>query len=245
MRNDYQDLKNAQIYTDFLDSANGIIQQKILAESIIKALPASPEALILDAACGNGWLAAQIKPSRPKTYACDSSGTLIAIGKTRFPAVEFSHADLLKELPYPPGFFDAIILNMAAPDISDLIPALKNLAIKLKPGGQLLITVPNPYYTYPAAVWKRTLNDIFLFRKPRLIIDKEYFGPTQITREFNGHKIASNFYSLNDYFSAAASAGLTLHRFTELKSQTDSAEFDLNYQMFRYPLILLMEFKKA
>ncbi len=244
MESAYQELKAAQIYVDFLASPNGQIQQKILEEAVLSALPDSKESVILDAACGTGWLANNLKPRYPKTYACDSSSTLIAIGKSSYPAVEFSHADLLKKLPYPAGFFDAVVLNMAGPDISNLGVAIKNLTGKIKPGGKLIMTVPNPYYSFPAAVWKRSISDILMMRKPHLKINDQYFGKQTIVREFNGQKIASNFYTLDDYSSAAASAGLCAEKIKELKSQTDSPRFDLNYQLFRFPLILMMEFKK-
>jgi len=244
MENAYQELKAAQIYTEFLASPNGQIQQKILEKAILAALPDSKESVILDAACGNGWLANNLKPRFPKTYACDSSAILIAIGKSNYPAVEFSQTDLQKNLPYPDGFFDAVILNMAAPDISDLSAAIKNLAAKTKPGGKFIMTIPNPYYSFPAAVWKRTIWDFLMRRKPKLTIGDGYFGKKNILREFNGQKIASNFYTLDDYLSAAASANLCLEKITELKSQKGSPRFDLNYQMFRYPLILLLEFHK-
>ncbi|MDE2311496.1 MAG: class I SAM-dependent methyltransferase [Patescibacteria group bacterium] len=243
MNGAYQDQKIARVYTDFLDSFNGQIQRQILGQAISGALPEG-DLTLLDAACGTGWLAAELKPRFPKTYACDSSSQLIALGRQRYPAVEFSHCDIQISLPYPDGFFDAIILNMAGPDLSDLDAALKNLAAKTKNGGRLILTLPNPYYTYPAAVWKRSPLDFLLRRKPKLLINKNYFGPEQIIREFGGQTIPSHFYSLSAYFMAAKRANLNFNRLAELKSQTDSSRFDLNYQMFRYPLILLLEFYK-
>lgn len=244
MENGYQEQKTAQNYIDFLESTNGKIQRAMLLQAIMAALPAG-DVSILDAACGTGWLAAELKPRYPKIYACDSSGPLIAHGKQRYPAVEFSHCDVSAELPYPAGFFDVIILNMAGPDIADLEAAMKNLAAKIKMGGRLIMTIPNPYYTYPVAVWKKTMLDVLLGRKPRLKISDEYKTQKNITREFGDKTIASNFYTLNDYTSAAKESGLNLNNITELKSQTDSGRFDLNYQMFRYPLILLLEFSKT
>ena len=191
MKDGYQDPKSAQHYLDFLDSADGQIHRQILAQAILGALPAGDPA-ILDAACGSGWLAAELKSKYPKTYACDSSSTLIDYGKRRFPAVEFSHCDMENQLPYPPGFFDCVILNMAGPDLSNLDAALKNLAAKLKMDGRLILTVPNPYLTYPVMVWKRSVWDILLRRKPKLKTNSAYFGTRKTVREFGGKNIASN-----------------------------------------------------
>ncbi len=228
----------------FLDSANGRIQQQIIFDAISELFPKTDGTAILDAAGGIGWLAAKLKTGGNRIYACDFSRTLIAAGQRRFPAVEFSHCDLTGPLPYPDGFFDAAILNMAAPDIAELSAALKNLAAKIKMGGRLVMTVPNPYLTYPVAVWKRSIADAILGRKPRLRFNRVYPAKKNIVREFNGKKISSHFYTLDDYLAAARQAGVSLFNMRKLKSQTDSGRFDLSYQMFRYPLILLMEFRK-
>ncbi len=244
MSNGYQNPKKAQIYEDFLASTNGQIQREILTKALLSALPSSPQTAILDAASGNGWLAADLKNIYDKVYGCDGSAALISSARQRYKAVEFSHCDLCGDLPYPAGFFDAVILNMAAPDIEDLNTAVKNLTGKLKFGGKFLMTIPNPYYSYPVAVWKRSLIDVLLFRKPQLKINRSYFGPKEIQREFNGKKIDSHFYTMSDYLGPAGNAGLGLTKIHELKSQTDGKQFDLNYEMYRFPLILMLEFKK-
>jgi SAM-dependent methyltransferase len=244
MGNTYQDQKTAADYLAFLASANGKIQQQILFNAIAAALPPAAETVILDAGCGPGWLAGKLKSRYLKIYGCDASEYFINIAKTQNPQAEFFTADVTASLPFLDNFFDIIILNMSAPDIADLPSGLLNLSARLKKGGRLIMAVPNPYCTYPVAEWKRTPADVLLGRKPRLKINGPYLNQKNIVREFEGKKIASNFYTLQDYLDASSRAGLTIHRLTELKSQTDSNQFDLNYQMFRYPLILLLEFKK-
>ena len=251
MENAYQDPKAAQNYIAFLDSPNGKIQRWILQDAILKALPASSDITILDAGCGIGWLADKLISDNHKTYACDSSTALINEGKSRYPKVEFSNAGLQNSLPYPDDFFDCVILNMAASDIADLAAVMKNLSAKLKTNGKLIMTIPNPFYTYPVAVWKRSPLDILLGRKPTLKIVKPYQQYKNIALSFGGDqkrqnvKIISNFYTLGDYQASASSAGFCPAKITELKSQTDSLQFDLNYQMFRYPLMLILEFSKC
>lgn len=242
--NGYQEPETAKNYIDFLGSINGQIQQNILFAAISKTLPSSAETVMLDAACGTGWLASRLKPGYPKIHACDESLALIDYGKQHYPETKISRADLAGALPYNDGFFDVVILNMAAPDLENLDQAMKNLGAKLKINGKIIMTVPNPYLTFPIAAWKRSVFDVLLRRKPSLKIAGNYFGPKKISREFAGNKIPSHFYTIADYLTTAKQAGLIFERLAELKSQTDSKEFDLNYQMFRYPLIWLLEFRK-
>ncbi len=244
MESAYQEPKEAQKYLNFLDSPNGRVQRQILSASILARLPKNHDAKILDAACGPGWLTKILSTNFTHAEGCDISPVLIQTAQKNSPQINFKIVDILKPIPYGVNFFDTIILNMAGPDLADLATAFKNLSAVLKPAGQILITIPNPAYTYPAAVWKRSWLDILLGKKPQLKI-KTPPKAGHINREFNkGQTIASYFYSLNDYLTAANKAGLQHAQTTELRSQTDSLNFDLNYQMYRYPLILLLEFSK-
>ena len=242
----YQDEPIADQYLTFLSSKNGQIQRAILWEAIKQRLPKNNQAKILDAAAGSGWLTKSLTEKYPKAQGCDVSEPLIKFAKKEFRGIEFKIADLEKSLPYDSEFFDSVIVNMAAPDISDLQEMFKKIFAVLKPAGQLILTLPNPYYTYPVGVWKRSLLDFLLMRKPKLCIRADYNHTQKIVREFNNNqtKINSNFYPLSEYITKARSSGFTLVDMEELRSRTDSPDFDLNYQLYRYPLLLLLEFAK-
>lgn len=250
MSNAYQDPNTALKYLDFLNSLNGQIQQEILLKAVLARLPKTEDPKVLDAACGPGWLAAALKKYYPQAKACDSSEFLIQFARIHHPEIDFKEADVNLPLPYQKNFFNAVILNMVAPDLDDLALAFKNLAALLKPNGHLLVTAPNPPYTYPVAEWKRSGFDVLLGRKPKLKIVRPLKQYLNIQREFNPLskegtiKITSNFYLLEGYLQAAQRAGLALSFKQEIKSDRDSKKFDLNYQLYRYPLLLLLEFKK-
>ncbi len=245
MLNAYQDANSAIKYLDFLNSPNGQIQQNILWQAISPRLPKNPDSKILDAGCGPGWLACKLREHYPNTEACDSSGLFIKFAKTHCPNILFKETGLLQPLPYPPNNFDVIILNMVAPDLANLDLAIKNIATNLKPGGKLIMTVPNPKYSYPAAVWKRSFLDILLGKKPKLILNTPPPAGQKIQREFSCRNfIPSFYYTLENYQKAARTAALTQTHLEEIKSLSDSKKFDLNYQLYRYPLLLLLEFSK-
>ncbi len=247
MSNTYQDSKTAQNYLNFLTSKNGQLQQNFLWESIKKYLPEQKNAKILDAACGSGWLTSKLKNLQYEIEAFDVSESLINEAKKTVPNVNFKVWNLNQSLPYFKNYFDCVILNMAGPDLENLEIAFLHLNQILKTEGILILTLPNPRYTYPTAVWKRSLLDFLLFRKPNLkIVSSEKKEQKNISREFKkGQTILSNFYPTDAYLKTAENLGLKLQTLEEIKSLKDSPDFDLQYQLFRYPLLLTMMFKKS
>lgn len=234
-------------YVNFLASATGQIQQQVLWDALKKHLTQNSQQEILDAACGPGWLTKKLAESFPKVQGFDDSEVLIKIARNECKGINFKIADVTQPLPYPENFFDAVIFNMAAMDVDNLSAAFKNLLSIIKPTGQLLLTIPNPYYTYPVAVWKRSIFDVLLGSKPRLKLNSDYFHSGQtVEREFKkGETIASHFYKLADYLTAARSAGFGLKTLEEISSATDDSKFNLRYQLYRYPLLLLLGFGKT
>ena len=204
----YQDPISAIKYLDFLNSTNGQIQQKVLLNAIRPKLGNNYLQIILDAACGSGWLAGALKKDYKHIEACDASDFLIKFAKVNHPGVNFKTATLNKPLPYEKNVFDVAVLNMAAPDLEDLGGALKNVADVIKSGGSLLMTVPNPIYTYPAAEWKRSWTDVLLGKKPTLRILSLVASGQKVQREFGASgKITSYYYTLPTYIEAAKKAG--------------------------------------
>ena len=185
------------------------------------------------------------KNCKPIRRALAVEKFFITFAKGLYPKIEFKVTGFNQALPYSPNIFDVVILNMVGPDINSLTDSFKNLATVLKPGGKIIMTIPNPKYTYPAAEWKRSIWDILLLRKPKLKLKTPPLSGSLITREFGGDiKINSHYYSLDAYIQAAASTGLQLKSTIEIKPLAPSSDFDLNYQLSQYPLVLLLEFSK-
>ena len=241
----YQDKNSIRSYLKFLNSANGRLQQKFLFEAIEPLLPRWRKAAILDAACGPGWFLAALDGRYPNLSGFDASPALASLAKKMAPGANIQIADVTHGLPFAPQSFDCIVLNMAAPDIHNLKQAFKNLSLVLKPGGRLILTLPNPDLTYPKAVWKRGLWGRLKKRLPELKLTGEQVrSGEKIEREFGKEKISSFYYSLQDYADAAANAGLTQNSLIEIRSEKDSPEFNLTYQLYRYPLLLALSFEK-
>ncbi|MCC7356329.1 MAG: class I SAM-dependent methyltransferase [Candidatus Doudnabacteria bacterium] len=243
--NPYNDKQTTAEYLHFLNSENGQIQQDVLSKALEQKLEKNNDLKILDAACGSGWLTKKLSEKYPFIEGCDSAVTLIEHAKVQYPNVKFSVANLQSPLPYTPESFNTIILNMAATDLSKLEEAYKNLETVLKPNGQLLVTIPNPMNTYPFGIWKRSLIDRLLFRKPQLFLRPLPYNSQELLPSWNASTPTSRYYSLEDHINSVTKNNFALTNFVEIRSDTDSPKFNLQYQLYRYPLLLLLEFKKT
>jgi ubiquinone/menaquinone biosynthesis C-methylase UbiE len=244
----YQQPDKAKEFADFLDTEEGEVQKDLHWQAIKKLLDLSTPANILDAACGTGWLAGKIKESAPtdkiSVFGCDSSIPLIQNAKERFVDIHFDLADLQDTLPYTEKFFDSIILNMAIHDLNQPEKALANLNRVLKNDGQLIITLANPYYSYPVGIWKRGILDFLLGRKPVLRL-KDYWSFKKADRSFTWHSgNSSYFYTLPETINWLVAARFKLDSMEEITNPVDSQKFGRRYKMHRYPLNLLLSLSK-
>jgi len=74
------------------------MQHGLILESLKPLLPNSASAAILDAGCGDGWLAGTFW-RLPATMGFDISQELIEIAKKNHPSIKFTAADAAGKLP--------------------------------------------------------------------------------------------------------------------------------------------------
>lgn len=243
--NFYEDKETAEQFIEFLESANGAIQKQILLEALTPHLPTNADNKILDAACGTGWLAGELSSKYHVMEAFDSSETLINNAKQKFPNINFQVLDAGGTLPYQDNIFNVVILNMASHDLSDQPKSFANLFRILKPAGTLLVTLANPYYSFPVGVWKRGLLRRLLDKKPLLKLRPYNFFKNLQDRAFKwNHKLTSRFYPLSEQINNLLEARFVLTHMEDLESKTDSETFNATYQLYRFPTILLLKLKK-
>ncbi len=241
MNDSYNGLEGAEEYINFINSEDGLIEQKFLWNVISSRLSAEDGKNLLDAACGQGWLTAKLAEKFGTANGCDGSKFLIDYANAHYSSGKFLVADVCDKLPYPEASFSAIILNMAAHDLRDQKTGFKNLFSALRPGGKLIMTIANPYYAYPVGVWKRGIIGRLLFKKPSLKV-RPY---NLMQKDFVwGKHLKPHFYPLSEQINNVLSAGFNLTHFQDLKSLEDSPSFNLQYQLHRFPHILLLEFKR-
>ncbi len=115
-----------------------------LVDELIKA--STPEALILDAACGVGHLSG-IYAEQKKIVGIDEQFSAISDCISSYKGV-YSQASLY-EIPFPDNQFDLILFLDAIEHFTDPEKALGELARILKPEGKILICTMN----YDSPLW--------------------------------------------------------------------------------------------
>jgi SAM-dependent methyltransferase len=131
MDHSYNNDGASKAYRDFLSSVDGQIFRDTLGKTFLERVSVNltPEqpARILDAGCGDGWLAGLLIDGYPhaRVHACDAGAPLIEDAKNRFPNVEFTTCDLNKPLPYEQNFFDLICASMVIHDVEDELATLQ------------------------------------------------------------------------------------------------------------------------
>jgi len=102
-------------------------------------VPASAAA-VLDAGCGDGFLAARLTRHVPHVIAIDIDAPVLGRARARFPGVPVTwcHGDILTP-PLRPGSFDAVLSNAMFHHLPDTRAALRQLSRLVRPGGTLAI----------------------------------------------------------------------------------------------------------
>lgn len=241
----YDNPEGAQNYLNFLASEDGQFFQKILFESFHNRLGENKDQKILDVACGPGWLAQKIYDAGYKNIqACDGSRNFLAHAQKTYPQIKFTEVDLNSRLPYEDNEFDTLVFSMAAHDVEDQVKTFTELRRVLKPGGKIMLTMVNPYYAFPVAVWKRGLIGRLLNRIPRMLVRPYHWFSTE-SRNFTFHKtLECYFYKLSEHLNHLTDAGFTFTFMHELESKEDSVVYNLQYRLHRFPVIIYLEFKK-
>jgi 2-polyprenyl-3-methyl-5-hydroxy-6-metoxy-1,4-benzoquinol methylase len=114
---------------------------------------------VLDAGCGEGYLARWLAARGAHVTGIDLSARLIALARAKDPggSIDYQVADLSQPLPSAAGRFDAAASYLVLNDVRDFRGFAATLAASLAPGGRLALALNNPY----SAVTDRHVTDYF------------------------------------------------------------------------------------
>ncbi len=136
--------KDAEVYDYFSTNEIAATKQEIkrLHQEIIKRVPAGAE-LLLDAGCGNGWLAHHFLKKNKKVISMDISTINPARALQNNP--NENHAAIVADayhLPLKNNSIDCIVASEIMEHVHSPKLFVQSLLEKLAPGGRLIITTP-------------------------------------------------------------------------------------------------------
>lgn len=189
---------------------------------------------VLDAGCGEGYLARILADRGAKVTAIDLSARLIEMAREKDPenTIEYLVADLSDPLPDYQQRFDLIASNLVLNDVYDYQGFITTLGTVVKPGGRLVVTMNNPY-SY--VVRKHVTN---------------YFdsGAAFPYRGMSAEGIKVHFYqrTLEDYIDAFLAAGFQLAKLADLATIVNNPRMDtLLPEGYQFPYFMILSFVKA
>ncbi len=113
-----------------------------------------PEGKVLDVGCGPGVLAQDMRERGCTYWGIDISTRMLDVARSHFDKddrVHFLHGDAMR-LDFPSCFFDAVLCLGVIDMLRDPRQAMREIIRVLKPGGTLIISLPN--LTSPYAWWR-------------------------------------------------------------------------------------------
>jgi SAM-dependent methyltransferase len=122
------------------------VQRDLELQFIFSQLPA--DAQVLEVGCGNGYVTRQLRERVRHVDAFDYAENMVARGRANYGETNnrFFHGSVLDPQACEAGAYDAavcvrVLINLR--DAGEQETALGNIARWLKPGGKLILVVPN------------------------------------------------------------------------------------------------------
>lgn len=189
---------------------------------------------VLDAGCGEGYLARVLSARGAQVTGIDLAPRLIEQARRRDPGgvIDYRVADLSRPLPGAVHSFDAVASYLVLNDVRGYRGFVTTLGVVLKPGGRLVLAINNPYN----AVIRKSVTDYF---------QSEAVSPYRGLWEA-GIRTYYRHRTLQEYLDAFLSAGLSLVKLTDIPAMASVADPDTILPPGgRFPRFMLLTFTKA
>ncbi len=137
----------------------------------------------LDVGCGPGIMAEHLTERGFEFYGVDISREMIHQAEAKYGGQKMCHFSTgrVEKLDFPDSYFDIVICMGLVEYIEDDVAAIKEVCRVLKPGGELIVTLPNRLSPY--RIWSRVFfNKKILDLIKRKILRKK--APTLFHREY-------------------------------------------------------------
>lgn len=208
-----------------------LVQPGSIIGRMLECLGALAGREVLDAACGEGYLARVLAAEGARVTGLDVSPRLIELARAKDPdgSIIYQVADLSRPLPAFEGRFDRIGSHLALNDVPDYRGFATTLASLAKPGGRVVLAFNNPY----SSIVRDHVKDYFASGTIGV-----YGG---MTRQLGG---AVHYFhrTLEDYLDAFLATGLRLIKLADV----DSAHVQWPYlpEGYTFPVFMILAFVK-
>jgi SAM-dependent methyltransferase len=131
-----------EAYRCWRASRLGRITDRLEEQLILELIGPSAGKRILDAACGDGVLAAALARGGAIVTGIDSDTRMLAAGRARVEQARLAAALIegdIRALPFPDAAFDVVVAVTVLCFVPDAGRAVREMARVLKPGGRLVI----------------------------------------------------------------------------------------------------------
>lgn len=246
---------NAEAFTDLIAGVGTPHHKNILNPCVEELLGDVKGKTLLDAGCGEGYLARYYTKKGADVVAIDLSSTLIETSETITEQegleVDYRVGDVCHIESIPDATFDIVLSNLVLLNIPCLEDALKEYYRILKIGGYLVFSIVHPAFNfYGPGSWEMGEKDPDTNRREGLFFKVDnYFDEQEYERYWrtrNGEKFPApiSFFhrTLGTYLNGLIYAGFMLVDFREPRPTDGSQFFDREQ---RIPFFAVFKAKKV
>ncbi len=211
------------------------IEQEPIMPRFLEMLGDVSGLTVLDAGCGEGYLARILARRGASVTGIDISPRLVEIARAKDPQgnITYEVADLCQPLPAYKHHFDLIVSHFVLNDVYDYRGFIITLGSVAKPGGRLVLSMNNPY----SYVVRSHVTDYFDSGKAF-----PYRGMVE-----EGVKVHFYHRTLQEYIDAFLAAGFQLQRLVDVptpeghfKRRSDT----LIPEGYQFPFFMILSFVK-
>ena len=220
--------KNAEAFTDLIAGVGTPHHKSILNPCVEELLGDVKGKSLLDAGCGEGYLARHYTKKGANVVAIDLSPKLIETSKKITDSerldIDYRVGDVCHIESIPNGIFDIVLSNLVLLNIPCLDDALKEYNRVLKTGGYLVFSIVHPAFNfYGSAAWEMGEKDPDTNRREGLFFKVDnYFDEREYERSWRTRKgekfpapISFFHRTLSTYLNSLMMNGFNLVDFKE------------------------------
>ena len=207
-----------------------------------KILPCFRGRRVLDLGCGYGWHCKYaVENGALSVLGTDISRKMLEAAQEKNSDSRIEYRRIaMEDLVFPEGAFDVVLSSLAFHYVRDFEPLIKNIAVWLKSGGELVFSVEHPVFTaYGTQDWYYDRNGEIL----HFPVDNYYYeGKREAV--FLGEKVTKYHRTLTTYLETLLKSGFMLQHVIEPQPPEEMMDLAGMKDEMRRPMMLLVSAKK-